>query len=246
MDRLETVTRSFDVALFNGVGDLADMLTPEAGVGRVIHMDAAPSRLPKSGVRFVAEEEALPIAPESIDLVVSLLTLHAVNDFVGALLQARRALKPDGLFIAALFGEGTLSTLRAALLAAEARETGAAASRIAPFAAVQDFGQALFRAGFAMPVADTDELTVAYEQPTGLVNDLRGMGETGALAGPPAPLRRSAALAALSELQERGGLERFTIAYLTGWAPGDGQPKPLKPGSATASMAAAVQSFKTP
>jgi SAM-dependent methyltransferase len=244
VDRLETVTRRFDQALLIGVGDLADMLTPDCGVGAVTQMDAALSRLDRNSAVFVAEEDALPVADQSVDLIVSLLTLHAINDFVGALTQARRALKPDGLFVAAVFGEGTLSRLRAALLQAEAQATGAAASRIAPFAAIQDFGQALMRAGFAMPVTDTDEIAVAYEHPANLLKDLRGMGETGALAGSPAPLPRSVLSDALRTFQDQGGEERFTIAYLTGWAPAASQPQPLKPGSATASMADAVKRFE--
>ncbi len=241
VDRLETVTRAFPRALFAGAGGLTDMLTPACGVGDVIHMDLAPERAPSAGARVAGDEEYLPFATESFDLIVSLLTLHAANDILGALIQARRALKPDGLFLAAAFGEGTLRCWRTALQEAEVAETGALSARIAPFAAVQDFGHALARARLAMPVTDSDSVQVVYKDPYNLVRDLRGIGETGALASRPAPLRRKTAASAISRFSENGGGEQFTIVYMTGWAPDASQPQPLKPGSAKASLAAAVK-----
>ncbi len=244
VDRLETVTRDFPRALFVGAGPLTQMLTPASGVGDVVHMDLSPQRLPPTGARLAGDEENLPFAPRSFDLIVSLLTLHGANDMLGALIQARRAMKPDGLFLAAAFGEGTLQGWRAALQTTEIAETGALSARIAPFAAVQDFGHALARAGFAMPVTDVDTVSVRYEDPRNLVRDLRGMGETGALASRPAPLRRLTAASAFANFSESGGGERFTIVYMTGWAPDPSQPKPLKPGSATASLSDAVKGFE--
>ena len=244
IDRLETVTRNFPRALFIGAGDLADMATPACGIGDIIHMDASPARLGPAGMRIAAEEDELPIEPASLDLIVSILTLHSVNDVLGALIQARQALKPDGLFLAAVFAEGTLQHFRKRLQQAEIDQTGALSARFAPLAAIQDYGQALSRAGFALPVTDIDIVDVQYKDPRKLVGDLRGMGETGALASRPAPLRRETAAAALAGFANAGGSETFSIAYLTGWAPAASQPKPLKPGSASASLEDAVKKFQ--
>ena len=242
VDRLETVKRDFPTAVFSGAGDLAAMLTPACGVGRAFSFDIARARLPETIGRIAAaDDETPPLAPESIDLYVSLLTLHAVNDLVGAMAQIRMALKPDGLFIAAMFGENTLANLRRAHYEAEAELTGGVGARIAPFATIQDAGQALGRAGFALPVIDVDNVSVRYEAPLTLVRDLRAMGETRALARPPAPLRRGAAARAMALFAEAGGTEQFDIVYLTGWAPHESQQKPLRPGSATASFEEAVR-----
>ena len=244
VDRLETVMRSFPRALFIGAGPLTGLLTPDCKVGEIAHMDAAPARLPNAGLRLAGDEEALPFAPQSFDLIVSLLTLHGANDFLGALIQARQALKPDGLFLAAVFGEGTLQNWRTAIRDAEIAETGALSQRSAPFAAIQDYGRALSRAGFAMPVTDADAVQVTYKDPRTLIADLRGMGETGALASPPAPLSRTTAASAFARFAEGGGAEQFHIVYLTGWAPHASQPKPLKPGSAKSSMESAIRKFE--
>lgn len=241
IDRLESVTRGFPLAAFDGAGALADMLTPDCGVDEAVSLDLAPERLPAQGRRLAADAEALPFKPESLDLFVSILTLHAANDLVGALAQARMALKPDGLFIAAIFGEETLGALRAALYAAEAEITGGASARIAPFAGVKDYGAALQRAGFALPVADIDKVSVTYDEPLKLLKDLRGMGETRALKTKAAPLRRDVVMRALALFAETGGTERFEIVYLTGWAPHQSQQKPLKPGSAQISLKDAIK-----
>ena len=245
VDRLETVKRDFPTAVFSGAGNLISMLTPACGVGRAFSFDSARARLPENASRAAADDETPPLAPESIDLYVSLLTLHAVNDLVGAMAQIRMALKPDGLFIAAMFGENTLAGFRRALYEAEAELTGGVGARVAPFATIQDAGQALGRAGFALPVIDVDNVSVRYEQPLALVRDLRAMGETRALASPPAPLRRGAAARALALFAERGGAEQFDIVYLTGWAPHESQQKPLRPGSATTSFEAAVRKARS-
>jgi len=244
VDRLETVTRDFSRALFIGAGPLADRITPACSVSEIIHMDGAPARLPPAGPRITGDEENLPFAPGSLDLIVSILNLHAANDPLGALIQARQALKPDGLYIAAAFGEGTLKRYRTALQQAEIEITGGLSARIAPFAAVQDFGNALSRAGFALPVTDVDTVNVQYTDPMSLIRDLRGMGETGALASRPAPLNRDTAAASFAKFADSGGEEYFVIVYLTGWAPAASQPRPLKPGSATASLKDAVRNFE--
>ena len=241
VERLEIIKRRFDVAAFDGAGDLISMLTPACDIGELLSMDLAPARLPESGLRLGADAEALPFAPQSLNLFVSILTLHTANDLVGALAQARMALKPDGLFIAALFGEETLSLLRQSLYAAEAELSGGVAPRIAPFAAIQDCGQALTRAGFALPVVDVDKISVRYENPSSLFRDLRAMGETNMLANRPAPLRRDVLMRAMTLFNEAGGTEKFEIIYLTGWAPHESQQTPLKPGSATISLKDAIK-----
>jgi len=240
VDRLETVKRDFPRSLFDGAGRLTELLTPACGVGEIFSMDGATARLAGAPLAFAADPEQLPLRPQSLDLFVSLLTLHTTNDLVGALAQARAALKPDGLFLAAIFGEGTLQYLRNALYTAETELTGGVSPRFAPLAAIQDFGQALTRAGFALPVTDIDKVSVAYQTPERLLQDLRGMGETSSLARRPAALRRDVAGRMLEIFSGAGGSEKFDIIYLTGWAPHASQQKPLKPGSAKSSLADAV------
>ena len=241
VDRLETVKREFPRALFYGVGDLCDMLTPECAVGEIIHADLSAARLPSNSGRLVYDEEAAPFKAQSFNLIVSLLTLHHANDLVGALAQMRAMLKPDGLMLAVLFGEETLSSLRSALYNAEAAVAGGVSPRIAPFASVRDLGACLQRAGLALPVADLDSVTVSYKTPMRLFTDLRGMGETNILRQRGKPITREIIARALSEFQTNGSEARFDLVTLTGWAPHESQQKPLKPGSATASMEGAVK-----
>lgn len=239
VDRLETVTRDFPRALFFGAGSLVSMLTPRSGVGSLISADLCTERLSGPHAPVVFDEELAPLADESLDLIVSVLTLHTANDPVGALAQMRRALKPDGLMVAVVFGEETLATLRSALYAAESSASGRVSARVIPFAGVRDWGAALQRAGFALPVVDLDRVAVRYDQPWGLFKDLRGMGETSMLADRAAPLTQ----AAVAVLQERLGPvfeARFELVTLTGWAPHESQQRPLARGSATHSLAAAV------
>ncbi len=241
IDRLETVKRDFPKALFDGAGRLNTMLTPECGVGAVFAMDSAAARLDGAHTGFVADSERMPLHPQSLDLIVSLLTLHTTNDFIGALSQARAALRPDGLFIAAIFGGDTLQNLRNALYTAETEITGGVAARVAPFAAIQDFGRALSRAGFALPVTDVDKVTITYRDPARLLRDLRGMGETNVLSRQHQPLSRAVVNRMLEIFTAEGGRETFDIVYLTGWAPHESQQKPLKPGSAASSLAEAIK-----
>lgn len=184
------------------------------------------SLFPRDGYVLV-DEEALPFAPQSFDLVTSVLSLHAVNDLPGGLVQIRRALKPDGLFVAALFGGETLRELRHSFAQAESERSGGISPRVAPFADVRDLGALLQRTGFASPVADVERTVVRYRDFSRLVEDLRALGETNALAGRSRKfLRRDVLTAALehyrNEFAENGRLTAtFDIVYLTGRAPQD-------------------------
>jgi SAM-dependent methyltransferase len=199
----------------------------------------------------IADDEWLPFAEESFDLITSLLSLHTVNDLPGTLVQLRRLLKPDGLFIAAMFGGETLKELRAAFAAAEDETLGGVSPRVAPFADVRDLGGLLQRAGFALPVADVERTVVRYRDLSRLFGDLRALGETNVLAN-----RRSQALSARTlaavagEYQSRFGDSTgrlpatFEIIFLTGWAPHESQQKPLRPGSAQARLSDALGSVE--
>ncbi|WP_213270516.1 methyltransferase domain-containing protein [Hyphomonas sp.] len=195
-----------------------------------------------------ADPEALPFETERFDLIVSPLVLHWVNDLPGALVQIRRALRPDGLFLGALFGAGTLAELREVLGEAETELSGGLSPRVSPLPGLRDMAGLLQRAGFALPVADRDTVTVRYRQPGALIADLKGMGERAAFArGIARPLPRGVLARAIELYKERfsdpDGRVRatFEILHLSGWAPAPGQPQPLKPGSAKASMADAVK-----
>ena len=238
VDRLETTTRSFDQAVFYGADGFTNVLTEKCGIGHIFHSDLSPERLQHYG--FAGDEEAWPVRPQSVDLIVSLLTLHHANDLVGALSQMRASLKPDGLFIAALFGEDTLRVLREALYEAETRLKGGVSPRVAPFASVRDLGAAMQRAGFAMPVADMDRASVRYQNPARLFEDLRAMGETSILAKRGPAMNLKLIEETMEAMARRDDEITFDIVYLTGWAPHHTQPKPLKPGSARQSLAEAV------
>lgn len=189
---------------------------------------------------------ALPLADESVDLVVSLLSLHWANDLPGALAQIKRALKPDGLFIGTLFGAGTLKELRTVLTEAELSERGGAQARISPFADGYDGAALLQRVGFALPVSDVDRFTVRYPDLFALIRDLRAMGETNVLHGPIRPLSRriiakAAALYAERYADADGRIPAtFEIVHLAGWKPHESQQKPLERGSAKTRLADAL------
>ena len=196
----------------------------------------------------IADEEALPFAEAAFDLVTSVLSLHGVNDLPGTLIQIRRALRPDGVFMAALFGGETLRELRLAFTAAETNALGGASPRVAPFADVRDLGGLLQRAGFTLPVADLERTTILYRDPLRLFADLRALGETNVLVQRrPNFLSRRALQAVLAEYAQRFTDDQgrvpatFDIVYLIGWAPHKSQPKPLRPGSAKASLADALR-----
>jgi SAM-dependent methyltransferase len=193
-------------------------------------------------------EETLPLKPESLDLVVSALALQFVNDLPGVLAQIRRALKPDGLLLAAMIGGDTLTELRQAFAAAEAECEGGVSPRVAPFADLRDVGGLLQRAGLALPVTDLDRVVVRYDSAFALMTDLRRMGATNILfERRRAPTRRATLLRMAQIYAERfadpdGRIRAtFDVIWLSGWAPHESQPKPLKPGSATASLEAAVK-----
>jgi SAM-dependent methyltransferase len=245
-DRLGTVLRHFPLALDVGTptGSLREWLAASGRVDEVVRLTALSEAAPLS---VVGDAEALPFAPERFDLAVSLLALHSVNDLPGALVQIRRALKPDGLFLGCLLGGATLYELRQAFTQAEAELEGGVSPRVAPFADVSDLGGLLQRAGFALPVADLEPVVVRYADPFGLFRDLRAMGLTNALVDRrKAPLRRATLLRAAAIYAERfadadGRLRAtFEIAWLSGWAPHASQQKPLKPGSAQVRLADAL------
>jgi SAM-dependent methyltransferase len=247
MERLGAVNRRFPHAAILGAyhGLIGRRLRQLPGVETVTDVEASARLLAQcDGPRLQADEEALPFAEASLDLVVSGLSLHLVNDLPGTLLQIRRALKPDGLMLAALLGGATLTELRTAFLIAEEEMEGGASPRVAPFADVRDLGGLLQRAGFALPVADSDTVTVTYRDPLALMGELRAMGASNPLAERSRrPLRRATLARAIEVYTERFGLPdgrvpaTFEIVTLTAWAPHPSQPKPLRPGSATTRLA---------
>jgi SAM-dependent methyltransferase len=245
-DRLAAVMRRFDLA--------ADIGTPTDAVraaleklGSVGTIIGSGSELDEEQKSVVADEEALPFRDASLDLIVSGLALQFVNDLPGVLVQIRRALKPDGLFVAALLGGETLTELRQSFAAAESEVEGGASPRVAPFADLRELGALLQRAGFALPVTDVDRVTVRYDTVFGLMHDLRRMGATNALlARRRTPLRRATLVRMAEIYAERfaagdGRLRAtFEIVWLSGWAPHPDQQKPLRPGSAKTRLADAL------
>jgi SAM-dependent methyltransferase len=249
-ERLGLIRRAFPLAVNLGAhhGLLARRISGTAGIERIVNVDQAARLLARcEGLRVVADEEALPFAAASLDLVISGLSLHLVNDLPGALVQIRRALKPDGLLLAALLGGETLKELRQAWLAAEAELEGGASPRVAPFADVRELGALLQRAGFALPVVDSETVTVTYESPLALMRELKAMGASNMLAARHRrPVTRGLLARAAEVYVERfagpGGRvpATFEILTLTAWAPDESQQKPLKPGSAQARLADAL------
>src|ERR1700734_786704 len=249
-ERLAAVLRRFDVAADLGtptdVGGTA--LTRLPTIGTIIRSDAAlDATATPEPTRVAADEETLPFREASLDLVVSGLGLQFVNDLPGVLVQIRRALKPDGLFLAALLGGETLTELRQSFAEAESAVEGGVSPRVAPFADLRDLGALLQRAGFALPVTDADRVTVRYDTVFALMHDLRRMGASNALlARPRTPLRR-ATLTRMAEIYaarfaDADGRVRatFEIVWLSGWAPHPDQQQPLRPGSAKARLADAL------
>ncbi|MEG3174957.1 methyltransferase domain-containing protein [Sphingomonas sp. RB3P16] len=234
-ERLASVTHRFGDMLDLGCFDAA---LPVPVGARVTRCDPGALFAAQAG-GVQADEDRLPFAPESFDLVISAGVLDSVNDLPGALTLARRALRPDGLFLAAFCGMGTLSTLRAVLREAEGDRP---AARIHPQVDVRSAGDLLMRAGFALPVADVEPLTVRYRGIGGLLRDLRGMGASNILRER-TPLRRDTLARAADLFAQRADpdgktAERFDIIFLTGWAPAPSQPKPARRGSGKTSLAA--------
>jgi NADH dehydrogenase [ubiquinone] 1 alpha subcomplex assembly factor 5 len=249
-DRLDDLTRRFPFALDLGCRDglIARHLKGRGGIERLVAADPSPGfAAAADGARLAADPEFLPFAAGSFDLVLSALALHWVNDLPGALLQLRHALKPDGLLLVSLLGGETLHELRHALMAAELEQEGGISPRVSPFADPRDLAGLLQRAGFAMPVVDSDLLTATYPDALALMRDLRGMGESNAVAERRRSFTRRATLAKAAALYaaQFGGTDgrvtaSFQIITLTAWAPHESQPKPLRPGSATARLADAL------
>ena len=254
------MSRQFERVLDLGShdGTLALMLADHGQVGAVEAGELSPAFRKLGADRGLdmreMDEEEVGADEATYDLVSSVLSLHWVNDLPGALIQIRRALKPDGLFLGCLFGAGTLAELRTSFLEAEADITGGAAPRISPLPGLQDMAGLMQRAGFALPVVDVEPVTVRYDDPFALMRDLKGMGEQAAFAAneksPRRPLSRRI-LARMAEIYaERfsdpdGRLRAtFNVVWLSGWAPAESQPKPLRPGSARHSMADAVRKVR--
>jgi SAM-dependent methyltransferase len=247
-ERLSVVLRKFELAADLGTPGDAVRRALENVVGAVVAVDAQPGlRVERGPLTVAADLEALPFRDGVFDLAVSALALQFVNDLPGTLKQIRRALKADGLFLAALIGGSSLGELREAFATAEAEVEDGASPRIAPFVDVRELGALLQRAGFALPVTDIDRLTVRYASPLALMHDLRRMGATNALAERRrAPLRRATLQRMMEIYGERfadaDGRVRatFEIVWLSGWAPHEGQQKPLAPGSAKMRLADAL------
>lgn len=253
-DRLSDVTRSFPMALDLGchTGEIADTLAGRGGIETLVQCDLSPRMAARAGANghpaVAADEEWLPFADASFDLVISCLSLHWVNDLPGTLVQIRRVLKPDGLFLCAMLGGETLKELRQSLAEAEMAEEGGFSPRVSPFADVRDLGGLLQRAGFALPVVDSDAVDVAYADPMRLLADLRGMGETNAVAEQRKGLtRRATLLHALNRYQELFADDHgrvpatFQVLTMTAWTPHPSQQQPLPPGAGKASLAEALR-----
>ena len=249
-DRLASVLRTFPCGLDLGTPSDAvrRALAGSGKVDAIVAADALVEAEPgRSALAIAADEEALPFRDGSLDLAVSGLALHFVNDLPGTLVQIRRALRPDGLFVAALLGGDTLTELRQSFAAAEAEMEDGISPRVLPFADLRDLGSLLQRAGFALPVTDVDRVTVRYPSPLALMRDLRRMGATNPLIDRSRrPLRR-ATMARMLEIYaerfaDRDGRIRatFEIVYLSGWAPHESQQQPLAPGSAKTRLAQAL------
>jgi SAM-dependent methyltransferase len=256
-DRLSTVLRRFELAA--DVGSPTDAVRQRLRranrVSRIVALLPPSAVLPtRSGeLTAVADPEALPLRDHSFDLIFSALALQSVNDLPGTFIQIERALKPDGLFAAALIGGESLTELRQAFAAAEAELEAGASPRVAPFADVRGIGMLLQRAGFALPVTDLERLTVRYDSAFCLMHDLRRMGATNALAQRRrTPLRRSTLLRMIEIYAERfsdpdGRIRAtFDVVWLSGWKAHPNQQRPLRPGSAEARLADALGTRELP
>ncbi|MEM6383014.1 MAG: methyltransferase domain-containing protein [Pseudomonadota bacterium] len=258
-ERLDAVERHFDLAvdLTGDDGRTADLMASSHRVGSLIDLTAGSAQGTATSShqlpRAVADDEWLPLAPQSLDLVTSVLSLQWVNDLPGTLIQIRRALRPDGLLLGAMIGGNSLHELRAVLAAEEEESTGGVTPRVAPFVDVRDLGSLLQRAGFALPVTDVDTITVRYGNLFVLMADLRAMGATNILNGRTrVPWTKGRAVRAAQIYAQRYADEdgriraTFQVLSFSGWAPSDGQQKPLRPGSAKARLADALDTSELP
>lgn len=259
MERLDVIRREFPVVLDlgGGHGVLSERLLERKGTCHVVTSDISFKMLssPNDGrvLKACADEELLPFAGHSLDAVISNLVLHWVNDLPGALAQIRAALKPDGLFLAAVMGGETLRELRACLMEAEMGVSGGASPRVSPFIDLRDMGALMQRAGFALPVIDSDTVTVDYSHPLKLMEDLRGMGASNAtFSRALKPSRRAVLLETARLYGEKYGdasgyvPATFQIIYAIGWSPHQSQQKPLLPGSAKIRLADALKTREIP
>ncbi|HWE47619.1 MAG TPA: methyltransferase domain-containing protein [Caulobacteraceae bacterium] len=230
IDRIASIMRSFPVAVDLGArdGTFARLLAQSPvrdRIGLLIETDLSAAMLAgRPGPRLVLDDERLPFKDASLDLIVSTLSLHWTNDLPGVFVQARRALKPDGVFIASFLGGGTLYELRQSLVEAETEIRGGAGPRVSPFADAEDAAGLLQRAGFKLPVADFDRVSVRYAHPLALIADLRRMGETSVLSDRAGVLNRAVLARAFEIYGERFGAKEsveatFEIVTATGWAP---------------------------
>jgi SAM-dependent methyltransferase len=253
-DRLAFINRNFDQALdvgshggflHNAIGRRPEL---SSKIGFLVHCDMSSKMLANGrGLCFVADEEQLPLAPQSLDLITSSLSLHWTNDVPGFMAQARLALRPDGLLLLSFLGGRTLQELREVLRHAESELGREPAARVSPFADAQDGAQLLQRAGFALPVADSDVVTVRYANLFGLLRDLKAMGETASFQSSDRPaltrtlIARAADIYAESFADLDGRIRAtFEIVTLTGWTPHESQQKPLRRGSARMRLADAL------
>ena len=243
-DCLLDIKRTFPLALDLGchTGQVASVLGGRGGIEWLAQCDLSPAMAARAraeaGPRLTLDEEALPFADGRFDLILSVLSLHWVNDLPGTLLQIRRALKPDGLFLCAMLGGGTLDELRQSLLAAETEVRGGASPRVSPFVDPHDAGALLQRAGFALPVVDTDRIVLSYADPFAMMAELRGLGEGNAVAErqksftPRAVIEAGARHYYQNHADEDGRIPAsFQIITLTAWAPHESQQQPLERGS---------------
>src|SRR4029078_3866646 len=251
-DRLSAVLRKFDVAV--DLGTPSDAVRRGLGANNNIStIVAAGLDGDDDGLRVTADEETLPFAERSLDLVVSALALQFINDLPGALIQIRRALKPDGLLLAALIGGDSLTELRAAFAAAEIEVERGISPRVAPFADIRELGGLLQRAGFALPVVDSERVTVRYDSVLALMRDLRRMGATNILHERVRTLLKRTTLQRVAKLYADRFADAdhrlrasFEIIWLSGWVPHESQQKPLKPGSAAQRLADALGTIELP
>ena len=248
VDRVRDVKRAFPRVLgLGGRGDLAGAIAGEAGVETLVQVAPVAALLRGCVGAVVADEEWLPFRPASFDLVIAPLSLHWVNDLPGTLVQIQRILRPDGLLLGAMLGGATLWQLRQALTAAESEVEGGLSPRVSPFADLRDAAGLLQRAGFALPVADSETIEVEYDNALSLMRDLGAMGESNLVVERRRGLARRATLLRAAEIYgERFALPTgrvaasFEVLFLHGWAPHESQPKPLRPGSAAQRLADAL------
>ncbi|MFN3833159.1 MAG: methyltransferase domain-containing protein [Allorhizobium sp.] len=252
-ERLAIVQRRFDdaVELFGGTGLTAKAAIATGKIERLRRIETSEDFGEDGSPVSTANFESVPLEPQSVNLILSPLSLHLTNDTPGMLIQMRRALKPDGLLLAAIPGAGTLAELREVLLAAETEIYGGASPRVVPFADIRDIGSLLQRAGFALPVIDEESFTVRYDHIFALMRDLKAMGMANPLIGrSKRPVSRRFFMRAAELYAERFSdadariRATFTIVFVSGWAPHESQQKPLKPGSAKMRLADALDPTK--